>query len=138
MTRNVIDDGFTRPGKIAPVHDLHDGLEFKFRPMLPRTYEETEDLLEKAKPDKKIALIGKALADHLVDWSEVDGNDKPRPIDRDACERLQPALQRRLYWIVSGREAGDMPENANADEVDDYLAASSEPPVVAIEASEGN
>lgn len=137
-TRNVIDDGFTKPGRIEPVPNLHQGMEFTYRPMLQEQFEALEDQIQKSPPGPAVVLMCQALAKQLVAWSEVDADGKPLPITPDRCRRLQPMLMVRLYRIINGRDPGDMPLEATADEQDEYLASLGQVPAERLVESGGN
>jgi len=139
QTRNIIDDGFTLPGRIDPVAGLHEGLTFRFRPMLAEEFEEIEEAKEGMKARPGIHLVAKAIAKHVCEWSEVDENGKPRPINFENVRRLHSMLP-RLYRIVAGRDASDLPdeESSTAEERSEYLDSLGEAPDVRLVESQGN
>lgn len=112
MSRNVIRDGYTRPAKINPEQGAHDGIEFRYRPMLPDEFEETEDALDRKPPRERISVMAKAVAAHLDEWSEVDEQERPVPITPANVGRLPWALLRMMYHIMGGiARSDDVPDH---------------------------
>lgn len=138
MTRNIINDGFTLPGRIEPVERLHEGLDFEYRPMLQEQFEVLEDQITKRQPGAAVRLMCAAVAQALASWSEVDESGKPVPISEEAVRRLQPMLLIRLYRIVSGRDASDAPNKATPEERDEYLDSLESGNRARLAESEGN
>lgn len=120
-TRNVIDDGFTRDGRIAPVEGLHDGCEFKFRPLVRSQYEAIDKKYEQAGPQEREDLLGAVIAKHLIEWSEVDGEGNARPVLAKHAAKLGLVVQRSIYDMCCGFQPSDTPVSAAPKEQDDYL-----------------
>jgi len=127
MSRNVIQDGYTKSARINAVPRLHESIEFTFRPMLPEDVEDLSAKVRKLQGDaKKMTLmIADAVSKHLTEWSEVDATDKPLPISVNNCRRLPYPLLGGLRYIIEGIRAGDAPEDGkdggNDDELDKYV-----------------
>lgn len=134
-TQNVMDDGYTKQGYIAKPEgfdaDLHQGMEFAFRPM---RVEEVEELAlamnrEAARGDatKATLLEALALSKRIVSWSEVDGNGATRPITLETVRRLPPTLYRRVRNIIAGISGSDprpnQPTNEPQSELEKELEA---------------
>ncbi len=146
-TQNVMDDGYTKSGYIARPDgfdaDLHEGLDFQFRPML---VQETEELVHamnrlvvSGEPVKATLLEALNLSKRIVSWSEVDKNGKPREITLDSVRSLPPTLYRRVRNIIAGvagsdprpNQATNAPQTDLEKELD--LALKGKPPVDAVE-----
>jgi len=140
MSKNLINEGYTRPGYIAAVdHDhagrqtepLHGELDFKYRPMLPEEVEELTAAVDAAKPKDQIHLIAAEIARRLVWWSEtvtVKGAKEADPDIEKAAEitfetvrRLPYPLIYRLRNIVTGTSASDLRPKATKEEQSDYV-----------------
>jgi hypothetical protein len=122
-TKNLIRDGQTRRGFVAPAVDgLHEGLDFEFRPMLAEQVEQTEDEYERADtPRDGILLLAGRIADHLVSWSEVDDSGE-RLAPRFEFVRLLPhPLMRRVYRVLTRQDASDEPPKSTPDETRERL-----------------
>lgn len=122
MTRNVIDDGYTKAGYIKESANHHDSLSFEFRPMLPSEVESVEQAISKEQhPEAGVNIMAVALADHLVEWSELVKDGGKRPINWEAVSRLQYAILNRLYRIVTGIEASDPIPHATKEQGNGYV-----------------
>lgn len=124
-TRNRIADGYTRRGFIEAVKDLHDALEFVYRPMLAEQVEDLDFHVEKSDPKESVMLVASAMAAQLTEWSEVEGEgtkEKPVPLSIDNIRRLPYPVLSRLRRIVSGVIATDELPNASDSETSDYIA----------------
>jgi hypothetical protein len=138
MTRNIIKDGFTVEARINPVSNLHEGLDFSFRPMLPEEYEEAEANIDPEKPREIIHIIAKWLKVKLATWSEVDKDGNEAPITFENIRCLQPTLLRRLYRIVAGSEAHDLPIKGSPESQQNYLDTIGKPQGAALLETVGN
>lgn len=146
-TKNVMDDGYTKSGYIARPDgfdaDLHEGLEFTYRPMLVQETEELvhamNRLVATGEPVKATLMEALNLAKRIVSWSEVDKDNRPREITLDAVRALPPTLYRRVRNIIVGVSGSDprpnQPTNAPQTELEKELdlALKGKPPVEAVE-----
>lgn len=123
MSKNVIDDKYTRDGYIAPVERLHDELVFRYRPMLPEFVEDLEQSIEKKSPKDATLLVAKAVARQLIEWSELDASGKPLPFEFENVRRLPYLMLVRLRRIVTGQIASDLRPDATSAETSDYIKA---------------
>lgn len=123
MVRNVIDDGYTKPGFIAPEDRLHQGLSFEYRPMLPEEADAVDEVIVKQPAQESHKVIRAALRNHLVSWDEKDKSGKALSIELDHVRRLPPRLFNKLYRIVSGQIASDDLPDASPDQERDYVQA---------------
>ena len=125
MSRNVIRDGYTKTAVVKPVPGIHDGISLRYRPMLPHQVDAVTYSVEEKRRARQYEaanlLYGSAIAKHLLEWSEVDQEGKPLPRSAQNIASLPPPLFRQVFNIVSGYEAGDLPEQASEDEQDQYL-----------------
>ncbi len=88
MSKNIIRDGYTRPGYIAAVERLHDELEFEYRPMLPSQVNKLDTSLTQTDGARDIRIIAAVLARQVQSWSEVDENDDAVAIMARITERV--------------------------------------------------
>ena len=121
QTRNVIRDGMTRRGRIDPVERLHDALEFEYRPMLAAEVEDVGNAIEKATAAESTNLTAAAIADHLVEWSEVDEKEKQIPPTFENVARLSFSLLNKLYMILAGASPSALIPNSTPDEQSEYI-----------------
>lgn len=151
-TCNVMDDGYTKSGYIAKPEgfdaDLHDGLDFTFRPMRVDEIEELALAMSReiAKGDavRATQLEAMSMAKRIKSWSEQDKEGKPREVTLDAVRNLPTILYRRLRNIIQGISGSDprpnqpvsAPQSALEKELE--LALKGQPPVAAVEQAVGN
>jgi hypothetical protein len=134
QTRNRIVQGYTRKGYIAPREGIHEGLEFTYEPMLPQTVSRLDDAIEKEQGEKQALVIARELARHMKEWSEIDENGKPVPIDTENVRRLPFILHNTLHQIMAGILASDTPTNQPmhcSDDDDIQSLLEGEPPGIA-------
>ncbi len=122
-TRNIIRTGSTRPGYIEADPGLHEGLSFRYMPMLPEEAEELEEATKNLPPQKSIAIVAAALKGKLVEWSEVDEQGNAEQITIDNIRHLPFDVLYRLARIVKGFAKSDLPLGATAEQESDYMAA---------------
>lgn len=121
MTRNVIDDGYTKAGHIKAAENHHDSMSFEFRPMLPSEVESVEQAIGKEEsPEASVNIMAVALADHIVAWSETDQAGGKRPVNWEFISRLHYAVLNRLYRIVAGLDASDPIPRATKEQGNGY------------------
>lgn len=124
MSRNVINDGYTRRFYIEAVEGLHEELSGEYRPMIPEEVETLNVAVDAAKPRDSVHLVAAAMFGKLVSWSEVEGEsgkEKPVAISFDAIRKLPYPILTRLRRIVAGTSPTDLRPNASAEETDEYL-----------------
>lgn len=124
MSKNVICEGYTRPGYIEPVERLHEELRFTYRPLTQEQIESLSERLDKStlSAEKATSLIAAAVARQIVDWSEVGADDKPLPVTVDNVKSLHPSVFTKLRRIVSGERPSDADPKAVAQAArDPYL-----------------
>jgi len=137
QSRNIIDDGYTLSARIAAVQGQHDGMEFKFRPMLQEEFERVEGAVQKVGGERGVPIIAKALAGQIFEWSEVTATGDAIPISTDAIRRHRLITQ--MYRIVAGIEPYDLVTDPTAEEVDEYAEQFEGPaPLAKLMESEGN
>lgn len=108
MTSNVINDGYTRDGYIAPIEGIHEGLEFTYRPMLPGQVEDLDVAIGRKNGDAGVTVMAAGIARQLVSWSEVSRDKKePVVISHESVRRLPHPLLTSLHRIVTGIRASD-------------------------------
>ena len=131
MSRNIIDDGYTRRGcvrewkvdKRPAAEAQHGSLEFSYRPMLPDEVWALEGDLQKLPKAEAARIVSHAVADHLVEWSERDAQGRPVPITADNFGRLPFNLWDCVYRIVAGTRLTDEIPGATVEETSEYLTA---------------
>lgn len=123
-TSSSIRDGYTRRAYIYSDGN-HDGLEFRYRPMLP---DAVDELLSKTKdgvlasPRDRIPIISKTIAPYIAEWSEWVPTSDP---DVGTALEITPATVATLPWpllsrvesIVTGFGYSDLAPDATPDEV---------------------
>ncbi len=113
MSRNVIQDGYTREGYIEASDRLNDELSFSYRPMFggePGYFtSQAFRLLDSA---HQAAEEAKSITKHLVSWSECDAKGAPLPITTDNVFRLPVLVRQNLLNIIAGFVASDLRPNA--------------------------
>jgi hypothetical protein len=109
-------DGQTRGFYLAESPQLHPAVSGEFRPMTFEQIEQVEMLLDKHKNEfaKRAAAVIGAIARQLVSW-DIDAGTTV-----DVVKRLHPRLINKLYLIVVGRDGGDLPPSATADELEEF------------------
>lgn len=113
---NLIPDGYTEAGYIAPVPRLHSGIRFKFRPMLHEVKTALLVGMERKTPAQRSRIVSEAVAKHVTEWDVTDANGAAAPITLASVQHLRPALVDDLYNIVSGWKASDPdPDATDAD-----------------------
>lgn len=120
MSRNLIRDGYTRKGYVAPVARQHEGLRFTYRPMLPGEWAEIMDRVQGRKPRERTAIYATELAKRILWWSEVDGSDAPVPVSPSNVVLLPVPLWTAVLDVVVGIRASDHDpeEDKSADDAD--------------------
>lgn len=124
MSRNIINDGYTRHGYLAAVERMHGDLRFTYRPMLP---EETASLVgdsfiqRNPVPQKRFAIMAAAIQGKLVEWSETDEKGEAIKITIDAVRRMPWNLFHGLFNVISGVGSSDAdPLESPTEETDAY------------------
>ncbi|PQO45866.1 hypothetical protein [Blastopirellula marina] len=104
-----IDDGYCEQGHIAALAGVHGPLDFVYRPMI---HADKEAYYEQAKRPgvRPTVAIAHFVAQHLHQWS------LSRPIVAAEVERLRPRLLERLFYIVMGEIASDLPGAAKGSD----------------------
>lgn len=116
------EDGYTRPGYIEPVDDLHDGLVFEYR-LLPVLERDRFRLAMKRAPEQEARLTAAMIARQVPSWNVIDVHRHPVAVSAEAVLRLPAACFDRLYLIVLGAVAPDKrPGETSLADPDDYLA----------------
>ena len=108
MGSNLIRDGYTMQGFIAPMPGLHCGMSFEFRPMLSREVYALDGRLQKATLEQRHAMLAAMLAKQLVSWSEEQPDGQPWPINEATVSCLPFTLFHRLTDIVRMLAASDL------------------------------
>jgi hypothetical protein len=127
-TMNRIDDKYTKRGYILASPNMHDALEFEYRPMLAEQVEDLDALVEKSSPASTVALIATCVAKQLISWSEVERDTpagaphKPVAVSADNVRRLPHPVLAKLRKIISGVIPSDPLPDANEAELSQYAA----------------
>lgn len=122
MSRNLINDGYTKTGYIEESEGLHESLRFEFRPMLPEEVEDSDAKIQKLGPRDSIRLIAALCASKVVEWSEVDDKGSMVEITPGTVGRLPYTVLGRMHRIVAGVGASDpLPHDDQTDEEPDIL-----------------
>ena len=109
MSRNVIQDGYTRDGYIAAVPRLHEELEFRYRPMWggrPQVF--ASPTFRAQTPEVQAEMEAAAIVEHLVSWGEVDAKGASLPIDANHVKRLPVPMRQMLLNIIAGYVPSDI------------------------------
>lgn len=109
MSKNVIQDGYTKDGYIAAHERLHDELWFKYRPMYgggPGYF--TSTVFRSLDAGHQAAEEAKAIATNLVSWSEAGPNGQLLPITTENVFRLPVLVRQRLLNIIAGYDSSDL------------------------------
>lgn len=110
-TRNVVRDGQTRHGAIAPVPGSHDGMGFEFRPITAPTAAMAQSQIDKkhaeGKSDDAMKLIAKVVSKHIVSWTEADDGGEGLPPTFDNLIQLQAPMLYALYNVMTGYRPSD-------------------------------
>lgn len=127
-TRNVVRDGQTRHGAIAPVPGSHDGMGFEFRPITAPTAAMAQSQIDKkhaeGKSDDAMRLIAKVVSKHIVSWTECDEKGESIPPTYENLILLQSPLLYALYNVMTGYRPSDAIEDtsdAGRDEEEERL-----------------
>jgi len=125
VPKNIIRDGYTRTAKLEPRPGLHDGLSFRFRPMLAHQVDAVTDSVRKCRDrgqyQEARLVVARAMEKQLAEWDESADDGAPVPIKASEIALLPPAMLTRLFDIVSGFDPGDLPTDATDEEQDEYL-----------------
>lgn len=97
-----IDDGYSEQGHIAALAGVHGPLDFVYRPMIHADKEAYYELAKRPGVSPT-AAIAESVAAHVRQWSLA------RPIAVEQVVRLRPRLLERLFYIVMGEIASDLP-----------------------------
>jgi hypothetical protein len=116
-TRNVVRDGQTRHGAIAPVPGSHDGMGFEFRPITAPTAAMAQSQIDKkhaeGKSDDAMKLIAKVVSKHIVSWTEADDGGEGLPPTFENLIQLQAPMLYALYNVMTGYRPSRMSEKNN-------------------------
>ena len=108
MSKNIIEDGYTREGYIEAWEGVHDEMDFTYRPMLPNEVTRLERALEKSTDGSHGDIIAGVLAKKLETWSEVDKDGEAILIDFKTVRRLPWLILATTSNIVKGTRASDL------------------------------
>ena len=126
MYETFIEDGYTYDGLINPEPGLHDGLTFKYRPILPPDraviISEIDSTLASGAARRAETLAGAACIRQLVSWdlTRLDGSQVEISVDN--VLRVQPGAFGRLFKICMGGAPSDLPESSPVTGVESELA----------------
>lgn len=103
-------DGQTRMAAIEPVERLHDGIEFRYRPMLGEDAEAAQAKITGQESSKTgYMLICDMVAGQVIEWSESV------EIKKDTVRYLPYKIVLGMYRIVLGLQASDPLSDEDAD-----------------------
>ncbi|MBT7069648.1 MAG: hypothetical protein HN975_02005 [Anaerolineae bacterium] len=114
MTCNLINDGYTKDAYIKPFDGVHDGMTFKYRPMLPNEVTRYESKIDKCPAGDQGNITAGVIAIKLVEWSEETKDKKPVPIDYDNVRKVPYDLLATMIGIIKGTRPCDEPPGKNS------------------------
>jgi len=118
-TNNRIRDGYDYRGIIEPSEGFHEGIEFTYRPVLAEDADAVYSQQIKEGNAAYHKLLRETMAEHLIEWSEWDG-EKMAEITPEAVGKIYP---NELFWSVWNIMTGVSP---NKDSVEADTKNSSE------------
>lgn len=116
MKRFFYAAGETKEAKIAESAS-HPECTFTYIPPTVAQGADIEQRCEDVRADtRKLAKVMiDVVAEHVRTWNVVDEKGEPvPPANKEALNRVDPALLGRIFLVVRNRTAGDMDE-ANAE-----------------------
>jgi hypothetical protein len=105
---SYFEDGYTRPGYIAPLPLMHAGLRFTYRPALVEERSQLNDAARQLASHLYDRHVAAFTSEKLVVWDLTDSENQPVPISPRALLRLHPEVFVRLSRIVLGWIASDV------------------------------
>ncbi len=112
-----IPDGYELDGFIRAVKGQHGAVNFKYRPLIVDERDEIRELIQTAKSKDYNPVIRGILAERIKDWdvkaANAGANDPAAPISIATIRGLHPMVFDKLYFIICGDRASDVPENAS-------------------------
>jgi len=114
-------DGYTRRTRAKSVPGLHGECNFEFRPTTIIERDRMQRLVDTQHPDVYNPAAFIMLAKHIVTWDICDHLGESVQVARENMAFLPPKLYDTLYFIVMGRIAGDLPDNATDEEADNWI-----------------
>lgn len=118
----VFRDGYTRRVLLKGKPGLHGDAEFQIRPLLVEERDELSNIVQKNQPRVFNLAIRNMMAKQVVGWNATDAEGLPVPLTPANFGRMPPSLYDRLYWVLIGRDAGDLADDASETEQSDYAA----------------
>lgn len=108
-----IPDGYELDFYVAAVPQLHGAIRGKYRPLTVDERDTIREIINSKKAADYNPAIRKMLMEKVTEWDVRRPDAKPgdRPVDVTAAtlKGLHPKLFDKLYLIVSGDRASDVP-----------------------------
>lgn len=123
---NFIPDGYTTTGYIAERPGVYFESRFSYRPVLHGERNKiTADIGSAKDSNTGSMVIYTVLERQLVDWDQVDRNNKPLKPTKTNIARMAPEFIERLFNVVCGFGPSDIDPAKKTVEVPavDELAA---------------
>lgn len=114
-------DGYTRRVFLKGEPGLYGDVEIEMRPMLVEERDQLQSVVQSKPPAVFNAAIRAELAKRIVSWNATDDRGQAVEVNAANVGRVPPKLYDRLYWVMTGRDAGDPLPGATDGESDDYL-----------------
>lgn len=117
-----IPDGYTERGFIEPVENLHEGLRFRYRPMLIEDGSEFIDSVARLKPREAERKTAAMLAKQLIDW-ELRSPSTGEQVEKSPASilKLKRVVFQRLTQIVLGMQPSDTDPEWPAENQDEHI-----------------
>lgn len=121
-TTVLIDDGYTRHSTLKGRERMYPDLTFRWRPttilMRAKFAGATKQVGMSAERLERMGA--EILAKQLLEWSAVNHQGQPAPINADSVLKLHPDLFNRLYAVVVNMST---PPDVDHDEQSDMSEA---------------
>lgn len=105
---SYIADGYTFAAGIKPLEHMHDGLEFKYRPVTPLEAARYTDEGSEGTGEEIRKVQAKWIMDKVQSWNLVKPDGSRAQISTSTLlDNLHPALFQRIFEVVMGWEKPD-------------------------------
>lgn len=108
---SFINDGYHFRAVINPVNLIHDGMEFVYRPATANDIAEYQSKELKGKAAREAQA--KILMDKVKSWKLPSGIECPTMTVDVLCNKLNPELFTRMFYVVMQWEAPDSGEECD-------------------------
>ncbi len=109
-----IYDGYTQEAFITGKERKYPDVTFTYRPTLTQNRSTVTVEIQKADPRRSEEIAAELVARQVISWdlrAKLHADDidpQPVPIEAAHILRLHPELGARMYFIVTGDDAGDV------------------------------